>query len=262
MNSKTAEDRMRYARQYHNVLITGGAQVLVQLPPDKRIHIQKALSNLAKFTGQYDTWLQLRQRYSLKWSSGTEKLDAFERFFDSTKTLDTMLQWLREVTQALPKPYSDFFVFCTLTGLRASECVNCIRLIKNPETFKIYYDPERQALCHFKFPDMFIRRTKAAYISLLDKQLLQIAQDIDKTPTYDALKMVTRRRNLSMNLKYCRKIYASWLRQKAGIESEIVDLLQGRVPKSVFVRHYLTPSLDYKDKVLQALNELKQKILY
>lgn len=160
------------------------------------------------------------------------------------------------------KSYSNFFLFCTLTGLHASECVNCIRLIKNPETFKTYYDSERQALCHYKFPDTFIRRTKADYISIVDKQLLQIVQDIDKIPTYNGLKMTSRRRNLSMNLKYCRKIYASWLRQKAGIESEIVDLLQGRVPKSVFVRHYLTPSLDYKDRVLQALNELRQHILY
>lgn len=124
MNSKTAEDRMRYARQYTNVLlIDGDAQILMQLSPDKRIHVMKALSNLAKFTGRYDQWLHTRQRYNLKWSTGTEKLDAFERFFDSTKTLDTMLQWLREVTQALPKPYSDFFVFCTLTGLR---CIDAL----------------------------------------------------------------------------------------------------------------------------------------
>ena len=36
-----------------------------------------------------------------------------------------------------------------------------------------------------------------------------------------------------MRLKYCRKIYASYLRQ-AGIESEIVDLLSGRAPRKVF----------------------------
>jgi hypothetical protein len=39
-------------------------------------------------------------------------------------------------------------------------------------------------------------------------------------------------------MAYCRKIYASWLRQ-SGIESEIVDLLQGSVTKTVFARHYL-----------------------
>jgi intergrase/recombinase len=49
----------------------------------------------------------------------------------------------------------------------------------------------------------------------------------------------------------------SHLRQ-TGIESEIVDLLQGSVPKSVFARHYFTPGLDYSDKVLISLNKLKQ----
>ena len=200
----------------------------------------KALSNLAKFTGTYDTWLQLRQRYNLKWSTGTEKLDAFECFFDDNKTLDTMLQWLRQVHQELPKSYSNFFVFCTLTGLRASECVACIRLIKDPESFKTYYNEGRQCLEHFRFAKVFIRRTKAAYISLVDKEILEIAQNCtNNPPSYNALKMALRHRSLDMQLKYCLKIYASYLRQN-GIESEVVDLLQGRVPKSVFARHYFT----------------------
>lgn len=64
-------------------------------------------------------------------------------------------------------------------------------------------------------------------------------------------------RSLDMQLKYCRKIFASHLRQ-SGIESEIVDLLQGRVPRTVFARHYFTPSLDYK--VIRALDRLKEQI--
>jgi intergrase/recombinase len=67
------------------------------------------------------------------------------------------------------------------------------------------------------------------------------------------------RRSLDMQLKYCRKIFASYLRQ-SGIESEIIDLLQGRVPKSVFTRHYFTPSSDYRDKVIGALDMLKDHI--
>jgi intergrase/recombinase len=60
-------------------------------------------------------------------------------------------------------------------------------------------------------------------------------------------------------MKYCRKIFASNLRQ-SGIESEIVDLLQGRVPKTVFALHYFTPSLDYRAKVLHALDKLRRNI--
>jgi intergrase/recombinase len=60
-------------------------------------------------------------------------------------------------------------------------------------------------------------------------------------------------------MKYCRKIFASHLRQ-SGIESEIVDLLQGRVPRTVFARNYFTPSLDYRAKVLCALDKLRRDI--
>jgi intergrase/recombinase len=73
--------------------------------------------------------------------------------------------------------------------------------------------------------------------------------------------MACKRRKLDMQMKYCRKIYASYLRQNGGIESEIVDLLQGRVPRTVFARHYFRPSADYKDRVLAALKTLRQKIL-
>ena len=145
-----------------------------------------------------------------------------------------------------------------LTGLRASECVNSISLIKDSEAFKTYYNESRQCLEHFRFAKLFIRRTKAAYISLVDKQILQIAQNLSKTKYY-GLKMAIRHRHLSLQMKYCRKIYASHLRQ-SGIESEIADLLQGRVPSTVFARHYFAPSLDYRTRVLKVLDQLRKTI--
>jgi hypothetical protein len=89
MTEKTAEDRMRYAKQFVKMITRGAAggdaSKFLQLSPDKRIHVMKALSNLSEFTGTYDQCLQLRQRYNLTWSTGTEKIDAFTRFFDDSK---------------------------------------------------------------------------------------------------------------------------------------------------------------------------------
>jgi hypothetical protein len=69
MTEKTAEDRMRYAKQFIKIITRGAAagdaSELLQLSPDKRIHAMKALSNLSKFTETYDQWLHLRQRYNL-----------------------------------------------------------------------------------------------------------------------------------------------------------------------------------------------------
>jgi intergrase/recombinase len=159
----------------------------------------------------------------------------------------------------LPSDYSKFFVFCTLTGLRASECNNCIRLIQDSEAFKTYYNESRQRLQHYIFTDTFTRRTKAAYISLVSNEFLDIARNACNH-SYNSFKMIRHYRNIDIEMDYCRKTFASHLRQ-SGIESEIVGLLEGRVPKTVFARHYFRPSLEhYRDRVVLALNGLQKQI--
>jgi hypothetical protein len=182
MTPKTAEDRLRYAKQYANVLSSVGIPTeLLQLSPNKRIHVMKALSCLAKFVGCYDDWHSVRRKHGLCWSTGTEKIDAFTRFFDTSKDLDTMIQWLRQAMAALPSQYSGFLLFCTLTGLRASECIESVRLL-NGHQMTDYYNPEQNILQHYRFPDLFIRRTKAVYISVMNDKILSIAQGITPTP--------------------------------------------------------------------------------
>jgi hypothetical protein len=260
MTPKTAEDRMRYSKQYASILANGDVHSLLSAPPNKRIHIMKALSSLARFTGRSNLWRQIRQRHGLQWSTGTEKLDAFTRFFDDSKDLDTMIGWLKEAIQVLPANYAKFFLFCTLTGMRCSEALESVKLIKSdPGTFKRYYDPDGQVLRHYLFPNIFFRRTKAVYISVVDDEMIGIAQDIEKVPTIDALKMVSRRTSVSMRVKYCRKIFASYL-HRCGESSDLIDMLQGRIGKNIFLKHYLTPSADYKDRVLQALEKLQQQL--
>jgi Archaeal phage integrase len=254
MTSKTAEDRIRYAKQYASVLQGQQLTLLMQVPPNKRIHIMKALSALARYTGTQSDWLAIRQQYGLQWSTGTEKIDAFTRFFDDTKDLDTMLRWLKEAIKSVRTDYANFFLFCTLTGMRASECVEAVRLLHSSSTS--YYNPKQQVLQHYRFPDIFIRRTKAIYISIVNDEIIDIARKINKTPTLNSVKMVLKHRHLSMQLKYCRKIYASWL-HRYGISSDLIDMLQGRIGKNIFLKHYLTPSADYKAQVLQALETLQ-----
>jgi intergrase/recombinase len=261
MTARTAEDRLRYAKQYAHVL--GSSQVgssLLQLSPNKRIHVMKAISCLANFMGCHDNWHSVCRKHGLCWSTGTEKIDAFTRFFDSSKDLDTMIQWLRQAMAALPIQYSRFLLFCTMTGLRASECIEAVRLLnKMNEYTTLYYNPEQNILQHYRFPELFIRRTKAVYISVMNDKLLSIAQSINPTPTLNTIKMAIKHRNLSIQLKYCRKIYASFLRQQ-GLQPEIIDMLQGRIGKNIFLRHYLTPSSSYKTEVLQALEKLQRQL--
>jgi intergrase/recombinase len=55
--------------------------------------------------------------------------------------------------------------------------------------------------------------------------------------------MVMEERGLKINMKYCRRIFSTYLRTN-GIEYELIDLLQGRIPKTVFARHYFRPDFE------------------
>jgi hypothetical protein len=52
-NHLGTRDRLNYAMKYAHVLDTGDARQLLELSHEKRMHIMKSLSALAKFTGRY-----------------------------------------------------------------------------------------------------------------------------------------------------------------------------------------------------------------
>ena len=78
---------------------------------------------------------------------------------------------------------------------------------------------------------------------------------------YQSIRHALMSRCLSMRIKYCRKIHASYLRQ-SGIEPEIVNMLQGRIGKDIFLRYYYSPSMSYREKVLDAVSELQKEIKF
>ena len=51
------------------------------------------------------------------------------------------------------------------------------------DSFKIYYNEAGQCLEHFRFPEIFIRRTKAANLSIVEKEFLEVAQKMHKNRT-------------------------------------------------------------------------------
>ncbi|HKR73203.1 MAG TPA: integrase, partial [Candidatus Nitrosocosmicus sp.] len=62
----------------------------------------------------------------------------------------------------------------------------------------------------------------------------------DEVLSYDKVRLTFERNKQKFYMSYCRKIFATFMRNE-GIEPEIIDLLQGRIPNSVFVRHYYRP---------------------
>ena len=262
----TVKETVNYTKRFASVLDTGDASpILNTIKPNVQHHALTALANLAKYTGRYQKFLEIRQHYNLKWSRGDPMIH-FERFFNEGLTLDVMLQRIRQMIAILPPPMGQIIKFGCLVGLRASEVIESVKLlnatnnVSSYESSKIqYYNPQRQALEHFRYKKQFIRQTKKAYISFLTPEMLSIVQNLDNVPSKNAITHACQRRHIPMDMYLTRKIFASWLR-KEGIQPEVVDMLQGRVSQSVLTRHYLVPQSSLKDQVLQALEKLQRAI--
>jgi hypothetical protein len=167
------------AIKYASVLDTGDASPLLESSPRNRHHAMVSLANLVKYEGRYDVWAAIRNRYSLKWSSGNESLQALQRFFDpdTSTSLDGMLQQIRLMIKKTPTYMGKIIKFGVLVGLRSAEIVESVRLINDKEAFAKYYDPKQMTLLHYKFPYQFLRTTKKAYISFVTPSMLELVRN-------------------------------------------------------------------------------------
>ena len=216
----------------------------------------KSLSLLSKFLGCYDRWKSIKEKYQLNWSE-YNSIGIFQDIVNEQSNFTVMLDWLKTPINHMPSSHNNILIYCTLTGLRPEEACQSISLIKKDKQH--YLNKEAMILEHIRYPEVFIRKTKQAYVSVITNSILQIAEKSGQYD-YNALRCYLRRRNIPMHMNYCRKIYATYLRSN-GIEQEIIDLLQGRIPKSIFVRHYFRPDLDSLERVRKCLTQLKKLII-
>ena len=187
----------------------------------------------------------------------------FKSIFDSEgdgKNLESMVRWIRDVSSTLPAEYRNILMFNTLTGLRPDEAQKAIHLVKTRGSE--YMDRDRGSK-HYQFPSTFLRQTKNAYISVVNPDILEMAKDTPNREHYypSLRKRIEATGGFGMNMYHCRKVFATFLRNK-GIEPEIIDLLQGRISSSVFVNHYYRPDINeiITDRVRPVLDSLFDKI--
>jgi intergrase/recombinase len=255
LSKKVAQDRFAYSKKYYDVLIRENAAHIIILQNEKKIHVMKAMAVLSKYIGCYDKWSRIREKYHLKWTV-TDNLSQFHRMFNEDKNINTMMKWLKDAYRLVPKQYGNILLFNTLTGLRPIEVFHCLQLVSSYAPN--YINTESLILEHFRFPSIFIRRTKNAYISIISDLIINTATDCGNF-SYKSLKRILKKNNMQMNMSYCRKIFATYLRIN-GIESEIIDLLQGRIPKSVFAKHYFKPDFTSYNKVRILIDQLYNNI--
>ena len=88
--------------------------------------------------------------------------------------IELMIDWVKKGISVLPVDYANLIIFNTLTGLRPTESLESLKLLKL--NHNNYLNNQTMLKEHYKYPMQFIRR-KNAYISIVTGQLLQFIED-------------------------------------------------------------------------------------
>jgi intergrase/recombinase len=65
---------------------------------------------------------------------------------------------------------------------------------------------------------------------------------------------------MKVRINELRDFYGTFMLHHGLLEQE-VNLLQGRIPPSIFIKHYWSPRLsDLRDRVFKALDELERTL--
>ena len=254
---------MCYARRYANVLESGNATPLLHVSNAVRRHSLEAMTIFSKYCGKYSLWKDICSKYQLKWSSVSEEnnLRYFTNYLHGNENFDVMIAWLKDTLHKLPSHVGNVLLYNTLTGLRFSEGLLSIKLIQTD--FEHYANKELGVLENFRYPEFISKRTKKSYLTAYDDTILEVARNaVPLVRSWNVIRAQLKKCGIfSVHAKYCRAIFATWLRKQGGIEQEVIDLYQGRVPTSIFRAHYLKTNVkEDRERILQAVHELKEEL--
>jgi hypothetical protein len=217
----------------------------------------KSLILLSKFLGIYPQFKLRLNEHGIKLYR-PDSLNAFLRILNSNNS--DILNWFRTIFPSLNSDEQVFQRFLLFSGLRTSEAINSFnKIIELSKENKIsdYYDEEMMCLCHFKYPKQFIRRTKNCFITFITSEELKEISNCRKI-TYNSMRKRLERQGITkMRFSELRDYFGTYLLNHGLLEQE-VNLLQGRIPVSVFVRHYWSPKLkELAEKTLRLLKEIQ-----
>ena len=234
-----AVDCYAYARRYCNLLFSRRRLAEIENLPAKR-HILMALANLSKFLGVYRQFKMMVEDAGVSWSSGS-KSNSFFAVLGGEDVSGAFDYCRRIMTADVDGDLKRLTRFLLLSGLRPCEGYLAIRFLN--ERREGYLDEGRMLLCHWKFPE-FSRNGKRCFLTVLTKSMMD---DLKRPWTiWEWNHKKVRRRLLKVGLPQrlylFRKCWATYLRLH-GVEAEIVNLFQGRAPKTVFEVSYFRPVL-------------------
>jgi len=255
-SERVARGRVRYAKKYHHCLLKSNLSELNTFSDSKRNHTMKGLSALAKFLGIYGDFKDLIKAHGLKWSSGNTDDLIISRLTKAAETQD-VIKWIIKVKKRLTK-LEVLLDFILASGLRYEESVKAynliIELVKKGK-LNSYYNEKTETLEHFRFKNLFIRRTKKAFVSFVPKQLTEKVGKKSKL-TCTQINKPIQRSGFKLRFSDVREYFATYMTK--CLTRPDIDFLQGRVSANVFMRNYFNPALisDLRERVFKGLEKL------
>jgi intergrase/recombinase len=246
---------LSYCKRYNHI-IQGNIKEIDLLLPKSKNSIVKALIVLSKYLGIHQDFKKDLKNYGVKLFSP----DAFSSFMrvytNSNSDID---KWVAKACEVLRPNERTYLQFMSITGLRKQEGIiafNKIIELNKTNNLKEYFNEEKGLLEHFKYKEQFLRRTKNVYISIIPKEiLLEIAEC--EPVSYNALRKRLMKYTIRVRINELRDHFGTFM-IRHGLIKEEVDLLQGRIPPSIFIRHYWSPSFsELKDRTLKGIELLK-----
>jgi intergrase/recombinase len=246
---------MPCAKKYGYLIYRSNLRELELLGNWQRTHAIKALIMLSKYLGTYTEFKAKLTQHGIKMYR-TNGLTAFLRILNANNK-DT-LEWLNRTLPYLRENERIFAKFLKLSGLRVSEGIAgfnlCIKLARANRVHE-YYDKDLKVLCHFKYPKTFIRRSKCAFITFITPELL--TEICNSQPvSYASIRKRLERNKISMCFNELRDIFGTHLVNNGILEIE-QNLCCGRIPVSIFIRHYWSPRLkELGNRIFKALESI------
>jgi intergrase/recombinase len=256
-----SRDIVIYAKRYLSYLQRGDLSEIGLMSHGKRRMIMTAFSNLCKFLGKYEDWKRLVHAFQLKWSDRSKDEIIIERL-TKVKDVDDVFNWIRQVKAVRPD-FSDLLDLMALTGMRLLEAVNSYNLIiklHREGRLNEYYNEETEALEHYKFIDLFLRKSKKAFVSFVPKSLVLKIAENGKPLNKHGVCTSIQRYGLPLRFGDIREVHNT-IMSKHLSESE-VNFLAGRIGSSVFMSNYFNIKwiTDLKERMSKGIMEIQSKL--
>jgi len=254
----TVVSMVSYAKQFQDCLVQMDLSRVRDLRDSFRPNVLKALSALAKFTGCYEQYRKAMRGFGLKWGGRNASDIVIDRL---TKVQDPgeVWAWIREVKRARPE-LTDFMDLMALTGLRLGETIESYNLIVDltgKGKLADYYKKDLGILEHFRFKDIFIRKSKKAFISFIPEELVQRIQEDRPLKSKFGIQKRISSQKLKLRFGDIREAHASFMTKH--LQQPEIDFIHGRVSNTVFMRNYFNPALivDLKARALKGIQEIQ-----